>query len=175
MLKKKIKTTILILLYLLFGLLLFESIYPRLAHRMDYQIETGYYRVTYSDIDYGYTRQEIRDKLESLVGVDHYLYFEKTLDNEIAGVTALMFRTIVIDNTLSDNEYIETMCHELIHLRYNVGNERFTQYQTFVTLYNSEFRQIALNIAHDMQIGKYAYEYDCTQQILDFLSNKVLQ
>lgn len=175
MLKSKIRKAILILAYLLFGLLLFESIYPRLAHRMDYQVETGYYRVNYSNIDYGYTRQEIRDKIESLVGVDHYLYFEKSLGNETAGLTALMFRTIVIDNTLSDNEYIETMCHELIHLKYNAGNERFTQYQTFVTLYNSEFRQIALNIAHEMQIGRYAYEYDCTAQIVDFLNNKVVQ
>lgn len=175
MLKKKIKTTILILMSMIFALLLFECIYPRFAHRMDYQIESKYYHAVYSNIDYGYTKQEIRSKLEDIVGVDHYLYFEKSLGEQTAGCTLLMFRTILIASDLSVNEYIEIVCHEFIHLKYNTGNERFTQYQTFITLYNSEFRQIALNIAHDMQAGRYAYEYDCTAQIVDFLNNKVVQ
>jgi hypothetical protein len=57
----------------------------------------------------------------------------------------------------------------LLHLKYNTINERYVQYQTFVTLFNSEFRQIALNIVYKMQEGKYLYEYNCYAQIYDYL------
>ena len=46
-----------------------------------------------------------------------------------------MFRFVIIDKTLIENEYIEVMCHELMHLKYNTINERYVQYQTFVTLF----------------------------------------
>lgn len=136
---------------------------------MEWRPVTFVVGVEYEDVDYGYSKKQIRNKLEKLTGVTLYFYNEKTLRDGDKGVSNPMYRFIVIDKSLSANEYIEIMCHELMHLKYNTVNERYVQYHTFVTLFNSEFRQIALNIVHKMQYGEYLYEYNCYAQICDYL------
>ena len=163
------KTKIIIVLSALLLAVGFEAIYVRVAHRMEWIPNKSVVAVEYKDIDYGYSKKEIRNKLETLTGVKWYSYKEKTLKEGNKGMSSPMLRRIVVDKNLTENEYIEVMCHELLHLKYNTINERYVQYHTFVTLFNSEFRQIALNIVYKMQYGEYLYEYVCYAQIYDYL------
>lgn len=166
----KFKTCIIVILAVLLLIVAFQSIYPRFAHRMEYVEPTDIISVQYKEVDYGYSKSTIKDKLKNIVGIKFYIYIEKNISSEYLGKTSFMFRTITLDKNLTNNEYIEVLCHELLHLKYNTANERFTQYQTFVFLYNSEFRQTALNILYKMQYGYYAYEYNCYSQIVEYLS-----
>lgn len=167
--KKTIKSMLIFLISLLLCILIFQIIYPRFSYNMKYVKPTIYLGVQYKYVDYKYSKQEIKNKLENIINVDYYIYIETDLKDNINGCTNLMFRCILIDKDLSQLDYIETMCHELIHLKYDTANERFTQYQTFITLYNSEFRQVALNIIYYMENGYYCYDYDCYSQIVDYL------
>lgn len=138
--------------------------------RMEYIAPTDIISMQYKEIDYGYSKSTIKDKLENIVGIKFYIYKEKNISSEYLGRTNFIFRTIILDKNLTNNEYIEVLCHELLHLKYNTANERYTQYQTFVYLYNSEFRQTALNILYKMQYSYYSYEYNCYSQIVEHLS-----
>lgn len=144
------------------------TIYPLFSHKMEYVEATDKLNIQYQTIDYNYSREELKAKVEDLVGVKFYFYKDNPpKDNN--GYTLLPIRVVYIDEALSDNDYIEALCHELTHLKYNTRNDRFTQYQTFITLYNSEFRQVALNIAYGLENGYYTEEYNCYAQIVDFL------
>lgn len=166
----KFKTCIIVILAVLLLIVAFQSIYPRFAYRMEYITPTDIISMQYKEIDYGYSKSTIKDKLENIVGIKFYIYKEKNISSEYLGRTNFIFRTIILDKNLTNNEYIEVLCHELLHLKYNTANERYTQYQTFVYLYNSEFRQTALNILYKMQYDYYAYEYNCYSQIVEYLS-----
>lgn len=165
----KIKIIIIICLSVLLVIIGVDAIYIRTAHKMEWRSAKYVAQVKYEDIDYGYSKKQIRNKLEKLTGQKLYFYKEKTLRDGDKGISSPMLRFVIIDKNLTSNEYIEVMCHELIHLKYNTINERYVQYQTFVTLFNSEFRQIALNIVYKMQYGEYLYEYECYAQIYDYL------
>ena len=166
----KLKTCIIVILSILSAITSFQAIYPRFSHRMEYVIPNDIIYVSYIDIDYNYSKQDIRLRLESITGIKYYFYTEKSLKNNIMGYTNITLRHITIDSNISNNEYIEVLCHELLHLKYNTGNERFTQYKTFVTLYNSEFKQIANNIVNKMYNGYYHYDYNCYAQIIEYLN-----
>lgn len=160
---------IIICLSILLFIVGFEAIYVRVAHKMEWRATQFVIEVEYKDVDYGYSKKQIRNKIEKLTGVNIYLYKEKYLREGDKGICFPMFRFVIIDKNLTQNEYIECICHELTHLKYNTVNERYVQYQTFVTLFNSEFRQIAINIVYKMQYGEYLYEYECYAQIYDYL------
>lgn len=165
----KTKIIIIVCLSILLFVVGFEAIYIKVSHKMEWRPVEHIVQVEYKDIDYGYSKKQIRNKLEKLTGVTLYFYKEKTLKDGQHGMASPMFKFILVDKNLPENEYIEVMCHELIHLKYNTINERYVQYHTFVTLFNSEFRQTALNIVHKMQYGEYLYEYNCYAQIYDYL------
>lgn len=84
-----------------------------------------------------------------------------------------MWRVIEIDKNLDIHTYIITYAHELCHIRYQVGNETYTAYMTFVRLYesgNSELRYHALVYAQDVIGGGYSgTAYDCGYYILEYL------
>jgi hypothetical protein len=167
---KKIKTSIIVILAVLLIAITGFNIYIRCANRMPYVFATHTVYVQYQHITYSYSNKEIKHKLEDLVGVKNYNYNEKNIKQY--GRTQLMFRAITIRKNLSQLDYIEVLCHELLHLKHYTLNERSTQYKTFKTLYNSEFKQIALNIAYKMQYGEYPYEYECYAQIVEYLEKQ---
>lgn len=147
----------------------FQVVYPQCSHKMPFVEPNGAVSINYEpNIDYGYDRHKIRQKLNALVGVHFYMYRERRL-NDCWGRTVILYRLVEVDRDIAINDYIETVCHELCHLKYNTANERYTQYKTFVTLYESEFRQIALNIAYKMQRDKYSRQYNCLGQIIEYL------
>lgn len=166
----KIKTCIIVILAILLAITSFQTIYPRLAHKMEYVRPSTIISVDYKETNYNYSKLAIREKLENLVGVNFYIYKEKDTSSKYLGKTDFIFRTITLGKNLKVADYVEVLCHELLHLKYNTADERFTQYQTFVYLYNSEFKQTAINIIYKMNYGYYYYDYNCYSQIIDYLS-----
>ena len=137
---------------------------------MPYVYATHSIYMEYKDTTYNYSNMEIKEKLEDLVGVNHYIYKEQNIERR--GRTLLMFRIITIQRNLSQMLYIDVLCHELLHLKYYSINERFVMYKTFITLYNSEFKQVAINIAYRMKHGYYPYKYECYAQIVEYLEKQ---
>lgn len=144
-------------------------IYPNFSHRMLYREPNKTLEVQYEQTDYKLSNGEIRRSIEDLVGVKVYWYSEKSISDR-AGKSNLYVRRVVMDTNASQNDYIETLCHELIHIKHFTANERFVNYKTFTTLYESKFRQVALNMAWEMQNGQCEKEYNCLAQICDYLA-----
>ena len=169
---KNFKIIILIILSGMLAITSFQCIYPIFSHKMDYKSPTKIISVEYNyNLSYPYTRNEVRKKIENIVNVKHYLYFEYSM-KDADGRAVQIIRSVFLNKDTNLNKYIQDICHELIHIKYNTFNERFVQFKTFEYLYNSEFIELAINMIVEMQHGLYPYEYDCYQQIVEFLEKE---
>ena len=146
----------------------------RFSRRMDYvecdieiQLKSEDFDMSNIPTDYN----EIRRDIENIVGIHVYFYSEKRLANDM-GISNPIIRYVIISDDLNYIEYIETICHELCHLKYYTCNERFTQFKTFEHLYNSKYRPIAYKILYDMYRGRYWEDYDCYYQIVEYLRSE---
>lgn len=144
-------------------------IYPNFSHNMPYKDTSVVLDISYEQVEYKMSTSQIRERIENLTGVNVYWYKENNLNGKV-GKSNLFLRQVVMDNEARQNEYIADFCHELLHIKYFTTNERFVTYKTFVTLYESEFRQVAINMACEMQNGKVDKEYNCLAQICDYLA-----
>lgn len=118
------------------------------------------------------TKQTAHTTIAKLFNTPH-IYFEKDLPPQDNGISIIMWRVVQIDKDLDVHTYIVTYTHELCHVRYQVGNETYTAYMTFVRLYesnNAELQYHALIYAKDVISGDYSgTEYDCGYYILEYL------
>ena len=118
------------------------------------------------------TKQTARTTIANLFNTPH-IYREKDLPAQENGRSKIMWRVVQIDKDLDVHTYIITYAHELCHVRYQVGNETYTAYMTFVRLYknnNAELQYHALIYAKDVISGDYSgTEYDCGYYILEYL------
>lgn len=118
------------------------------------------------------TKQTARTTIANLFNTPH-IYREKDLPPQENGRSKIMWRIVEIDKNLDVHTYIVTYTHELCHVRYQVGNETYTAYMTFVRLYesnNAELQYHALVYAQDVISGDYSgTEYDCGYYILEYL------
>lgn len=118
------------------------------------------------------TKQTARTTIANLFNTPH-IYREKDLPAQENGRSKIMWRIVEIDKNLDVHTYIVTYTHELCHVRYQVGNETYTAYMTFVRLYesnNAELQYHALIYAQDVISGDYSgTEYDCGYYILEYL------
>lgn len=121
------------------------------------------------------TKQTARTTIANLFNTPH-IYFEKDLPPQDNGISIIMWRVVQIDKDLDVHTYIITYTHELCHIRYQVGNETYVAYMTFVRLYesdNHELRYHALLYANDVISGCYDdTQYDCGYYILDYLKGE---
>lgn len=118
------------------------------------------------------SKQTARTTIANLFNTPH-IYREKDLPPQENGRSKIMWRIVEIDKNLDVHTYIVTYAHELCHVRYQVGNETYTAYMTFVRLYesgNTELRYHALVYAQDVIAGGYSgTAYDCGYYILEYL------
>lgn len=118
------------------------------------------------------TKQTARTIIAELFNTPH-IYLERGLPSNQDGRSRIMWRVIEIEKNLDIHTYIITYAHELCHIRYQVGNETYTAYMTFVRLYesgNTELRYHALVYAQDVIGGGYSgTTYDCGYYILEYL------
>jgi hypothetical protein len=119
-----------------------------------------------------WTNEECRREVEKLFGNPKYIYTEWRLDRSFCLPT---FRYIGINDSLTGCYYIQDLTHELVHLTEWVGNERYTNFRTFVILYESDVPEL-----HEAgrRLGRIEYysdnggEYDCWYYINEYLKEK---
>lgn len=115
---------------------------------------------------------QIRAKLDDIMDTGLYIEIPKDLNGVENGNCRVHFRIIWIEKSLDSIQYIWSMCHELVHLKHHTICDRYTNYMTFVYLYNSEFRPMAINLACSMRDGGFTEENNAYMQIEQYLINK---
>lgn len=119
-----------------------------------------------------WTNEECKQQVERLFGNPKYIYSEWNLDRSFCSVN---IRYVGINNSLTGVYYIQDLTHELIHLTEWVGNERYTQYRTFVRLYESnvpELHESGIRFALTEYYSDNGGEYDCWYYINEYLKEK---
>lgn len=112
---------------------------------------------------------QIRAKLDDIMDTGLYIETFTDFQGGTLGQCNSYFRVVWIDKDISTIDYVWTMCHELVHLKHHTICERYTNYMTFVYLYNSEFRPMAINLACSMRDGGFTEEYNAYMQIEQYL------
>lgn len=168
----RIQNALIVLLSLALVLTIFQVLHIQFSHSLEiksYQIQN----ITIANRpQLTLTKQTARTTIAKLFNTPH-IYREKDLPPQENGRSKIMWRIVEIDKNLDVHTYIVTYTHELCHVRYQVGNETYTAYMTFVRLYesnNAELQYHALVYAQDVISGDYSgTEYDCGYYILEYL------
>lgn len=132
--------------------------------------------ITYNPCKMTYTKEQVKEKIDNLLNPWGFIYIESNFNkNDILAYTIIPARIVVIKPNLTVDDYAWAYTHELIHLLEFVGNERYTNYKTFVTLYESGDKQLmalAERYAYfDMQ-NKIHLDYSCWYYIKEYLLEK---
>ena len=112
--------------------------------------------------------------------ISYTLKFKDMRENGLLGNAKFFcgiswFNTITLDNDLSGWETIYVLTHELCHIKYYTCNETFTEYMTFIELYESD-NEIMHNrgewLAREQVYYKTRWhtEYDCSYYIKKYLN-----
>ena len=82
---------------------------------------------------------EIKKLVDKNVDLKCYMLFYKDIkpDNTY-GRAFPVFRSIYIDTSLKTHRYAIVLTHEMIHIKHLTVNEMYTQYQTFLYLFESD-------------------------------------
>lgn len=145
------------------------------SHRVDGEIKYVYAPTDETlNIEYSYwetdkTRQQLKYEIEELVGIRGYKYKEEDLQGSLSGLCEFGTNTVTIDIYLDDQNYVKALVHELCHVKYRSTDERYTEFKTFEYLYNSQFKQVALNLAYVQMCGYVPIEYNCWYYIYNYL------
>ena len=166
-----IKNIIIILLIVM----LFLAIYPIWHIRFSSILKVKEYeptRLVVTPTTQTLDKKTAKKLISDLYKTPH-IYIEKDIKGEYDGKAIPQFRVVVVDEGISLHAYIIAYTHELTHVKYQVGNETFTAYKTFITLYesgNAELKYHAMVYANDVLSGSYGRgEYDCGYYILKYL------
>lgn len=169
---RAVQNALIVLLSLALVLTIFQVLHIQFSHSLEiksYQIQN----ITIGNRpQLTLTKQTARTTIANLFNTPH-ICREKDLPPQENGRSKIMWRIVEIDKNLDVHTYIVTYTHELCHVRYQVGNETYTAYMTFVRLYesnNAELQYHALVYAQDVISGDYSgTEYDCGYYILEYL------
>lgn len=146
----------------------FIVVYSR-ANYTDYKQQNCNYYEQFDVHNYKFDRAEIRALLDNEVGTKAYLLFDNKLNGD--NFTILQTRTIVIGD-LEGYDYIQGLCHELVHLKFCTANETYTQFMTFKILYESE-NEILHDCGCDFANAQFKHlwfgDYDCAYYIEQYL------
>ena len=172
--QEKIKIALIIALLIELILIAYNVCHIRFSN----QLEVKTYKPTYITIppvEQTLTKDTANDLINDLFNTPH-IYIESDLANTNIGVATPMYRVVQIQKGLNLHNYIISYAHELTHVKYQVGNETYTAYQTFVLLYesgNAELRYHALVYANDVLSGGYVgTNYDVGYYILKYLKGE---
>lgn len=118
-------------------------------------------------------RKELRAAIEKET-TKFYFYKEtnKFASQQQLGTSNLFFNIVTIRTGLSDVDYTISLTHELCHIKYHIGNEIYTSYKTFITLWESDnpyLHDAGKVYAVRVLAGKELKEYDCGYYILNYL------
>ena len=131
-------------------------------------------------------RTKLRNYVAKEIDIRCYIYEERTqLRNNVLGYTVFPIRKIVIKSSQPLSDYLATVTHEFIHLKYYTLNERWTEFESFKLLYESENPDLhqAVNLGFDY-IRRYTEgdvlydrsplpEYDISYYVYTYLDAKL--
>ena len=126
-----------------------------------------------SKLDYS-SKQEIRTMLEAELDFNNYIYKEGIVEN--GGYSVATLRYIKVDKDLNIEQYCIVLCHEMCHIKYFTGNEIYTQFMAFKTLYesdNEELKTIGTWFGIYVLNRGYRNNYDCSKLIIDYLKERL--
>ena len=171
---KKLITILAISLAIVLGLSLFQEF--RHSHKyveVDQATRQTYINMLNSEVrnsQYTESRQEMRALLEA--EMDFHAYIYKESDVATGGYSVSLIRLIVMDKAIDIEQYCIVLCHEMCHIKYFTGNEIYTQFMTFKTLYESDnptLRRVGTWFGIYVLNGNYKTGYDCSAMIVDYL------
>lgn len=121
------------------------------------------------------SKQYYKEQIDELLGNPIYIYTEKELTSKgIYGKTYIILRAVILDKSVDIKNYIFTLTHELMHIKYTTACERFINLQTFKVLYESsipEFEYVALWYAKKDMGGVIHKDYSCWGYISEYLKS----
>ena len=152
------------------------------SYRLDI-IPYEHFYIPMQELDCNYTKQEVKSILDKKYK-QKYTYSEANLYEShsngflyTAAITNIKEKTIIISSTLSIEEYIYVMSHELTHLKYKSTNETWVEYTAIIALYesgNDVFEIVALNRARQIVSGFFINtEYDCGYYLLEYFGDDI--
>lgn len=169
---RAVQNALIVMLSLALALTIFQVWHIQLSNSLNIKPYTTQIIAIQDKPQLTLTKQTARTTIAKLFNTPH-IYREKDLPPQENGRSKIMWRIVEIDKNLDVHTYIVTYTHELCHVRYQVGNETYTAYMTFVRLYksnNAELQYHALVYAQDVISGDYSgTEYDCGYYILEYL------
>lgn len=115
-------------------------------------------------------RVQIIEAVNVLTGTNYKIIWEKNVDYYGRSKLFPFDNRVFLNETQSNNNLVWTYTHEIMHKKLFSLNERFVEFETFKTLYESGikyFQDVALWRASIMRKGDK--EYDCTWYILEYL------
>lgn len=145
--------------------------------RMPY-IATSYQMDLFNPRDSFSSRDEIIEEINNTFQYNRYSLYYDELPYRTLGQSNIIKRTIYIDNNLDDKNFIFTLGHEIIHIRDFTTCERYCNYQTFITLFNSDndyFKDVAkwyLSLDLNAEKDIYYYEYSFAGNVLEYLEKQ---
>lgn len=117
---------------------------------------------------------EIIKILNNEFRVDYILYYTNFESDCINGRVTIIFNIIEIDEKLNGEMFVIVLTHELVHLKYNTCDERFANFYTFLSLYESSNQYLnycALVFANMIfSHSVYCSAYDCCYYISNYLN-----
>ena len=166
---------IILLCLIIIALIVFEIWYVLSMNKLEYKT---YNRALITNV-YNYDEDKhlnYKKVLDDYYNTPHLTFYtDKFLKNNENGKSSVIARIIWIRPNLKGLNDIKTYAHEIIHVKYQVANERFVQFKTITTLYESEdnfLKYVAINYANDILKGNYTKEYDCGYYLLEYFKNK---
>lgn len=180
---KKLITILSISLALILGVSLFYQLRRNYKYvNVDSKTRQAYINYLNAEVEntnYNVTKQEIRTLLEDELDFRFYIYKEgevKVTTNSAYSIALLRYIKVDMDKCGRVDDYCIALCHEMCHIKYFTGNEIYTQFMTFKTLYESDNETL-----HDIGVWFgvyilnrcYTQNYDCSQLIINYLKEKV--
>lgn len=150
------------------------ALYIKTSHRMEYK-QAEPIALTYTPREIAYTREKVRNKIETIAGKQLYFYAEQDLYSRkrIYGETVFFIRLIIMQDNSDIVDYIFNFAHEYMHLKYMTASERFVNFEAFKLLYESDdecFRNVAIMYANQDMYGNIPEPYSCWYYIKEYLN-----
>lgn len=176
---KTMKWITIIIIVLVLGNIIIWTNFFIIKYRYNYApIECARIEYTPSNVpNFDLEREEAIALIDDLFGINYTLKWGDLKEDGILGHTVLILNIVTLDNTLTGWEILDTLTHELCHIKYYTSNETYTELMSFVELYESD-NEILKNRAEWMIFEQCVLkvrngtEYDASYYILEYLKTQ---
>lgn len=122
---------------------------------------------------YSLSNEEYKARVDNELNTHNYKLVTKDLSRyELGGFSANLINTIYIDDDLNDYNFCKTLTHEILHWQTSSSNERYINYLTFKTLYNSndpELKNVGIRFGITKLEQTTKNKYWCKDLIINYL------